>query len=173
MHHVIGITLDSMRLMVIFDPFQMVSQLVGRWKCYGWNLHLLYQKVFCPLYKDVKDEEEGFWVGMKANSGPGRLNALFLGNSFCLYGFYFFPGLPNGTELRQEMDQLFAFLQSIIEENRKELYKILFQQCEGRIPKDDEDDDDFYIIEREDEDDDGKLINIDAIDDHFYNLLQQ
>ena len=97
----------------------------------------------------------------------------FLENSFCLYGFYFFPELPNGTELGQEMDQLFAFLQSIIEENRKELYKILFQQCEGRILKDDEDDDDFYIIEREDKDDDGKLINVDAIDDHFYNLLQQ
>ena len=80
---------------------------------------------------------------MKANSGPGRFNAFFLGNSLCLYGFCFFPGLPNGTELGQEMDQLFAFLQSIIEENRKELYKILFQQCEGRIPKDDEDDDDF------------------------------
>ena len=73
---------------------------------------------------------------MKADRGPGRLNGRFweIARS---YGFYFFPGLPNGTELGQEMDQLFAFLKSIIEENRKELYKILFQQCEGHFPEED------------------------------------
>ena len=36
------------------------------------------------------------------------------------------------------MDQLFAFLKSIIEENLKELYKRLFRQLEGRIPDDNE-----------------------------------
>ena len=46
----------------------------------------------CPLYKDAKDEE-GFRVGMKANSGPGRLNKQFweIARS---YGFYFPPVFP-------------------------------------------------------------------------------
>ena len=129
------------------------------------------EKFLCPLYKDAKDEE-GFRVGMKADSGPGRLNTRFW-EIACSYGFYFFPGLPNGTELGQEMDQLFAFLKSIIEENRKELYKILFRQCEGRVPEDNEDDDGFCIIEGADEDDDAEIINVDAIDANFYDLSQQ
>ena len=125
----------------------------------------------CPLYKDAKDEE-GFRVGMKVDSGPGRLNKQFweIARS---YGFYFFPGLPNGTELGQEMDQLFAFLKSIIEENRKELYKILFRQCEGRVPEDDEDDDGFCIIEEKEDGEDCELVDVDAIDGHFYDLSQQ
>ena len=68
------------------------------------------------------------------------------------------------------MDQLFLFLKSIIEENRKELYKRLFRQLEGRIPDNNEDDDDFYIIEKEDADDDNEVINVDKIDHFFYDL---
>ena len=62
---------------------------------------------------------------MKVDSGPGRLNEAFLVTARS-YGFYFFPGLPNGTELGQEMDQVFALLKSIIEENRRALDKLLF-----------------------------------------------
>ena len=71
------------------------------------------------------------------------------------------------------MDQLFVFLKYIIEENQKDLYKILFCQCEGRVLEDDEDDDGFYIIEEKEDDEDCELVNIDAIDGHFYDLSQQ
>ena len=129
------------------------------------------EKFLCPLYKDARDEER-FWVDMKADSESGRLNSRFwkIAQS---YGFYFFSGLPNGTELGQEMDQLFLFLKSIIEENRKELYKRLFRQLEGRIPDNNEDDDDFYIIEKEDADDDNEVINVDKIDHFFYDLSHE
>ena len=68
------------------------------------------EKFFCPLYKDARDEER-LQVSMKTNSGLGHLNSRFweIAKS---YGFYFFPGLPNGTEFGQEMDQLFAFLKN-------------------------------------------------------------
>ena len=42
-------------------------------------------------------------------------------------GFYFSPGLPNGTKLGQEMDQLFVHFKSIMEANRELLYRTLFQ----------------------------------------------
>ena len=80
----------------------------------------------CPLYRDAKDGP-GFRVIMKADSGPGHDNDEFKAIARS-YGFYFFPGLLNGTELGQEMDQLFALLKSIMEENRDTLYKKLFHQ---------------------------------------------
>ena len=71
------------------------------------------------------------------------------------------------------MDQLFAFLKSIIEENWKELYKRLFRELEGCIPDDNEDDDDFYIIEKGDADDDNEVVNVDKIDHFFYDLSHE
>lgn len=38
-------------------------------------------------------------------------------------GFYFFPGLPNGTEIGQECDQLFSFLKLKLYTNRDRLWK--------------------------------------------------
>ena len=39
------------------------------------------------------------------------------------FGFYIYTGLPNGTEVGQEMDQLFALLKKLVYENRDKLYK--------------------------------------------------
>ena len=58
-----------------------------------------------PLYPDAKDVQ-GFRVAMKADSGPGCMNETYLVTAQS-FGFCFFPGLPNGTELGQEMDQGF------------------------------------------------------------------
>ena len=81
-------------------------------------------------------------------------------------GFYFFPGLPNGTELGQEMDQVFALLKSIIEENQRALYKLLFQQFEGHVPNNDKDYDGFVIQD----DSDGDNDNDD--DEFFIDMLE-
>ena len=71
------------------------------------------------------------------------------------------------------MDQLFAFLKSIIEGNRKELYKILLQQCEGHFPEEDEDDDDFLIIIVDEDDDNDELTDLNVIEDLFYDLSEE
>jgi len=73
------------------------------------------------LYPDVEDTP-GKRVLLKAYLGPGRWNTAFRTIARRL-GIYFFPGLPNGTELGQEMDQLFGVLKSIMEENRDRLWK--------------------------------------------------
>ena len=52
------------------------------------------------------------------------------------------------------MDQVFALLKSIIEENRWILYKLLFRQFEGRELADGEDYDGFVIEDDSDGDDD-------------------
>ena len=84
--------------------------------------YILHLKTFC--YPDAKDVP-GYRVLMKADSGPGRMNKEFLAIARS-HGFYFLPGLPNGTELGQEMDQVFAEFKGILEENRDLLYKTLF-----------------------------------------------
>ena len=85
--------------------------------------YILHLKTLC--YPDAKDEP-GYRVLMKADSGPGRMNKDFLAIARS-HGFYFLPGLPNGTELGQEMDQAFAEFKAILEENRDLLYKTLFR----------------------------------------------
>ena len=54
-------------------------------------------------------------------------------------GMYFFPGLPNATEIGQEMDQLFAAFKTCTYKNRDKLYRarvsgdgadaIFFRRC--------------------------------------------
>ena len=61
---------------------------------------------------------------MKADSGTGRHSIDLISGSF-LNGFHFFPGLPNGTEAGQEMDQLFAAFQRALYSNRDKLFKKL------------------------------------------------
>ena len=100
--------------------------------------YVLHLKQF--LYPDACDEP-GKRVLMKADSGPGRMNKEFLTTARS-HGFYFLPGLPNGTELGQEMDQVFAEFKAILEENRALLYKILFGLPDDSDDDDDDDDDD-------------------------------
>ena len=75
----------------------------------------------CVLYPDAEDVP-GKRVLLKADSGPGRFCEEFRTISRS-YGFYFYPGLPNGTELGQEMDQLFSYCKTLMEANRHTLWK--------------------------------------------------
>ena len=79
------------------------------------------ENVLCALYPDAEDVA-GKRVMMKADMGPGRFDVNFRAISRS-YGFYFFAGLPNGTELGQEMDQLFAYVKTVMEVNREDLWK--------------------------------------------------
>ena len=59
---------------------------------------------------------------MTACMGPGWFDV-----NFCAilqsYGFYFFAGLPNGTKLGQEIDQLFVYVKIAMKVNQEELWK--------------------------------------------------
>lgn len=94
------------------------------------------------LYPDAEDVA-GKRVIMKADSGPGRSDRNFLTVARAR-GFYFLPGLPNGTELGQEMDQLFAHFKSIMEANRELLYRTLFQLGGSNNDVDDGDGDNVH-----------------------------
>ena len=63
---------------------------------------------------------------MKVDMGPGRFDV-----NFCVisqsYVFYFFAGLPNDTELDQEMDQLFTYAKTAMEVNWQELWKARYK----------------------------------------------
>ena len=74
-----------------------------------------------PLWPDLADLA-GKRVMLKADSGPGRLASEFLHESRAL-GMYFFPGLPNATEIGQEMDQLFAAFKTCAYGNCNNLYR--------------------------------------------------
>lgn len=62
----------------------------------------------------------------KADSGPGRFDDEFLAQSRT-DGFHHFPGLPNGTEIGAEMDQLFGYHKSLIYANTDKLWS---KRCE-------------------------------------------
>ena len=85
------------------------------------SLIYFIERHLCVLYPDAEDVP-GKRVLMKADSGPGRFSEEFRTISRS-YGFYFYPGLPNGTELGQEMDQLFSYCKSVMEENRHTLWQ--------------------------------------------------
>ena len=55
------------------------------------------------LYPDAAPEE-GKWVVIKCDSGPGRLNAKLLAY-MRFNGFLLFPGVSNTTAVTQEKDQ--------------------------------------------------------------------
>ena len=59
---------------------------------------------------------------MKADSGPGRWDEYFRTVARS-YGVYFYPGLPNGTELGQEMDQLYSLAKTLMEKNCDKLWR--------------------------------------------------
>ena len=60
---------------------------------------------------------------MKADMGPGPFDANFRATILQSFGFYFFAGLSNGTELGHEIYQLFAYEKSAMEVNGAELWK--------------------------------------------------
>jgi hypothetical protein len=74
-----------------------------------------------PLWPDLADLP-GRRVFLKADSGPGRMATEFLAET-AVEGMYFFPGLPNATEIGQEMDQLFAAFKTCAYKNRDKLYR--------------------------------------------------
>ena len=58
------------------------------------------------MYPDAKDEPL-FRVAVKTDLGPGRL-APWLIRKWAKKGFYFKFGLPNGSGVNQEQDQLYG-----------------------------------------------------------------
>ena len=60
----------------------------------------------------------------KCRKCTGRISVDFVSGVF-LNGFRFFPGLPNGTEAGQEMDQLFTAFQQVLYSNQDKLFKKL------------------------------------------------
>ena len=128
-----------------------------------WNI----KNLICLLYL-FADNIEGERVFIKADSDPGCVNEIFL-QSVCDHEFCFFYGLPNnGTEVWQKVVLLFAYLKSVIEENRRQLYKQLFWQTEWRV-SDNVDKKTIFIIFNEnnndddddDDDDDTRIIDVD------------
>ena len=91
----------------------MTSSIMGHWT-----------QGFSEYYPDVADEE-GKRVMVKSDFGPGRLkNEEFMNNLF-VDGFKFFASLPNGTEITQEMDQLFSEFKRLCYLNRDQLFEAL------------------------------------------------
>jgi hypothetical protein len=69
----------------------------------------------------------GYRVLLKADSGPGRTAADFLARAH-IEGVKFFPGVPNGTEVGQEMDQLFGAFKASCYRNRTKLLNARIQR---------------------------------------------
>ena len=67
-------------------------------------------------FPDCQDRD-GYRVFLKLDTGPGRTSSDFLAQAR-VEGFDIFPGLPNGTEMGQEMDQLFGPFKQILYDNR-------------------------------------------------------
>ena len=85
------------------------------------DIHRVYhRKVIRPLYPRAQDIV-GHKVCTKADSGPGRDDSQFIFDATAS-GLVHVAGLPNGTEVGQECDQLFGEYKSIMEKNRDTLY---------------------------------------------------
>ena len=79
-----------------------------------------YMAFIASLFPYLVDEP-GSRVIVKADMGPGRFNQMFLAQTSEL-GLKIFPGLPNGTEVCQELDQNFSAMKTKIYSNRDMLY---------------------------------------------------
>lgn len=75
---------------------------------------------FSEYYPDVADEN-GKRVMLKSDFGPGRLQNEEAMTSLLIDGFKFFGSVPNGTEITQEMDQLFSEFKRLCYANRDQL----------------------------------------------------
>ena len=86
------------------------------------SLHRKYhEKILRPLWPGVQNVV-GRKCVFKADSGPGRDEEQFLFDSFQT-GFVQYAGLPNGTEIGQECDQVFGEFKSVMEQNRDHLWR--------------------------------------------------
>ncbi len=65
-------------------------------------------------------------VLLKSDGGPGRTHQRYLEQSH-IDGLVHYPTLPNGT-LFQELDQVFGFLKTLMENNRKRIWQYRFEQ---------------------------------------------
>ena len=82
-------------------------------------LHRWLGEHFVSYFPDVCDMP-GCRVWLKLDTGPGRQTSQFLSRAK-VEGIDIAPGLPNGTEMGQEMDQLFGPFKNSIYRNRKKL----------------------------------------------------
>mmetsp|Transcript_14987 Transcript_14987/g.24792 ORF Transcript_14987/g.24792 Transcript_14987/m.24792 type:complete len:179 (-) Transcript_14987:75-611(-) len=85
----------------------------------GPMLREYYQNVLKPCFPDAADCP-GQRLMVKTDSGPGREDSKLLFDAK-VTGTYLKTGLPNGTEVGQECDQVFAKFKSICYENRDKL----------------------------------------------------
>ena len=83
------------------------------------------EDLILKLYPDVEDKD-GKRVVLKMDCGPGCYNKKFLLLA-CAMGIYFFPGLPYGTEVTQELDHLYHLIKSVAEKNRQTIYDARFK----------------------------------------------
>ena len=75
-----------------------------------------YFETMREWFPDCQDRD-GYRNFLKLDTGPGRTSSDFLAQAR-VEGFDIFPGLPNGTEMGQEMDQLFGPFKQILYGNR-------------------------------------------------------
>ena len=76
---------------------------------------------------------DGYRVIIKCDSGTGRSYVECLAGMM-LNGFHLFPGLPNGTEAGQEMDQIYSTLKMGFYRNRDALFakRVAIARMEGK-----------------------------------------
>jgi hypothetical protein len=79
------------------------------------------ERCLFTYFPDAADEPGKRCIA-KSDSGPGRQCVEYLMEAR-VDGWFQYPGVPNGTEVGQEMDQLFAAFKKIAYENRDLLYK--------------------------------------------------
>ena len=60
------------------------------------------------MYPDMRDEK-GFRVMIKTDLGPGRFNETVI-REWKTKGLYFKFGMPNGSSVNQEQDQLYGLV---------------------------------------------------------------
>ena len=68
-----------------------------------------------PLWPNAKPVK-GYWVIIKVDSGPGRLNSEMLARLRRL-GSILYPGVPNTTAVTQETDRLYGHFKHVLREN--------------------------------------------------------
>ena len=93
-------------------------------------LHRWLGEHFVTYFPTVCDLP-GQRVWLKLDTGPGRQTSEFLSRAR-VEGIDIAPGLPNGTEMGQEMDQLFGPFKNSVYRNRK-----LLVNAKGKLDKSD------------------------------------
>ena len=126
----------------------MTKEIFGQW----------YKEVICNCYPDIQDVA-GKRLLIKSDGGPGRTNQEYLYMPR-LDGCYHYPGLPNGTSLTQELDQLFHLLKGTMNKNLERIFQKKYQIRHAKA-KMDVSDLPFIIFGGEMPFDDGSLLFLD------------